>query len=85
MTAVSVERLPTLAPPIAKMEVPMSRKERRERRKRERAERAEKDPFEPLVDAVLRRERTAQPNEEGYHFVRPAWHRIVYGGGKQTQ
>jgi hypothetical protein len=61
----------------------MTRKERRERRRKAREQRAEVDPFEKFIEAALRQERTSKPNEEGYHFIRPAWHRIVYGGGRQ--
>lgn len=28
---------------------------------------------------------TKNTNEEGYHFERPAWHKWVYGGGKNPQ
>ena len=31
------------------------------------------------------KEKTAELTDEGYHFVRPEWHKYVYGGEKKTQ
>lgn len=38
---------------------------------------------ERSFEQILQRERTVDVNDEGYHFIRPKWHRWVYGGGKQ--
>jgi hypothetical protein len=35
------------------------------------------------ADIIVANERTEEINDEGYHFVRPAWHRWVYGGGRK--
>lgn len=40
-------------------------------------------PAERSFELILQRERTPYLNDEGYHFIRPAWHRYVYGGGKK--
>jgi 5-methylcytosine-specific restriction endonuclease McrA len=37
------------------------------------------------VEFDMSAEQTEQPTDEGYHFVRPAWHRWVYGGQKKPQ
>lgn len=61
----------------------LTRKERRALRRKRREEEPVQDPLERAFENVLLRERTVQPNAEGYHFVRPEWHRWVYGGGKK--
>jgi len=42
-------------------------------------------PEERSFEAILARERTEEVNSEGYHFVRPRWHRWVYGGGRKSE
>lgn len=42
-------------------------------------------PEERSFEAILQNERTKELNSEGYHFIRPKWHRFVYGGGKQDE
>lgn len=42
-------------------------------------------PEERHFEAILARERTEEVNSEGYHFVRPRWHRWVYGGGRKSE
>lgn len=42
-------------------------------------------PEERSFQAILQGERTVETNSEGYHFVRPRWHRWVYGSGKQSE
>ena len=67
----------------------LTRKERRELRRKRRLEMTEieqvQDPSEKAAEQILLRERTSYPTDEGYHFIRPAWHRNVYGGGKQSK
>lgn len=37
--------------------------------------------YEVQVD--MRAEQTKYATDEGYHFIRPAWHKWVYGGSKK--
>ena len=32
----------------------------------------------------FRKERVSIATEEGYHFIRPEWHKYVYGGQRQS-
>jgi hypothetical protein len=68
----------------------LTRKERRLLRRQQRTEAASLvdsslTQGERAAEALLQRERTSHPNSEGYHFVRPDWHRWVYGGGRKTE
>ena len=62
------------------------RRARRQERKRKAQEVVEAvDPSERAFEQVIAQERTEEKNAEGYHFIRPAWHRWVYGGGKKER
>lgn len=61
----------------------LTRKERRELRKKTIEIGEPETPEERAFSQVLLRERTPYTNDEGYHFIRPDWHRWVYGGGKK--
>lgn len=41
------------------------------------------NPVERSFENIIQRQRTEYKNDEGYHFIRPDWHRWVYGGGKK--
>lgn len=43
------------------------------------------DGYEEAIEQILETERTEDPTTEGYHFIRPSWHRTVYGGGKSDK
>ena len=64
-----------------------SRAEKRKARrlKREQEKLSEGDMVEQSVHRIMANERTEEVNEEGYHFIRPEWHRYVYGGGKREK
>jgi hypothetical protein len=67
-----------------------SKEERKAARRKKRLERSLQpeenlSPSERAFELILQRERTSYPNSEGYHFIRPKWHRWVYGGAKHNE
>ena len=63
----------------------LTHKQKREKAKVAVEDEVKETPAERNVDRIVQREKTIHTNDEGYHFVRPAWHRWVYGGGKQKE